>query len=105
MPKFAYAGRTRGGDNVTGERTADNADAAVAALRREQILVTRIAPTKEKAGATATARQPRSRTVPKTVRNTRGVHRTGYRGMANAMLFEHIPGGSRWRCTSELASA
>jgi type IV pilus assembly protein PilC len=55
MPTFAYAGRTRGGDNVTGERTADNADAAVAALRREQILVTRIAPTKEKAGATATA--------------------------------------------------
>ena len=54
MPTFAYAGRTRGGENVSGERVADNADAAVAALRREQILVTRIAPTKEKAGATAT---------------------------------------------------
>ena len=54
MPTFAYAGRTRGGENVTGERIADNADAAVAALRREQILVTRIAPTKEKA-----ARPPR----------------------------------------------
>jgi type IV pilus assembly protein PilC len=54
MPTFAYAGRTRGGENVTGERIADNADAAVAALRREQILVTRIAPTKEKAGAAAT---------------------------------------------------
>src|SRR5687767_2791833 len=58
MPTFAYAGRTRGGENVTGERTADNADAAVAALRREQILVTRIAPTKEKAGA-GTAAAPK----------------------------------------------
>src|SRR5687768_4963583 len=58
MPTFAYAGRTRGGENVTGERIADNADAAVASLRREQILVTRIAPTKEKAG-TATAATPK----------------------------------------------
>src|SRR5687767_12916597 len=57
MPTFAYAGRTRGGENVTGERTADNADAAVAALRREQILVTRIAPTKEKAGAGPVAKK------------------------------------------------
>ena len=23
--------------------------------------------------------------------------RTGYRGMAKAMLYEHIPGGARWR--------
>ena len=53
MPTFAYSGRTRGGENVTGERVADNADAAVAALRRDQILVTRIAATKEKAGAAA----------------------------------------------------
>ena len=53
MPTFAYAGRTRGGETVSGERVADNADAAVAALRRDQILVTRIAPTKEKAGAVA----------------------------------------------------
>src|SRR5688500_8957543 len=58
MPTFAYAGRTRGGENVTGERTADNADAAVASLRREQILVTRIGPTKDKAG-TATAATPK----------------------------------------------
>src|SRR5687767_7229180 len=53
MPTFAYSGRTRGGETVTGERTADNSDAAVAALRRDQILVTRIAPTKEKAGSAA----------------------------------------------------
>jgi len=55
MPTFAYSGRTRGGENVTGERNADNADAAVASLRREQILVTRIAPSKEKAAATTAA--------------------------------------------------
>jgi type IV pilus assembly protein PilC len=53
MPTFAYSGRTRGGQTVSGERVADNADAAVAALRREQVLVTRIAPTKDKAAAGA----------------------------------------------------
>ena len=42
MPTFAYSGRTRSGQNVTGERVADTMDAAVAALRREQIMVTRI---------------------------------------------------------------
>lgn len=49
MPTFAYSGRTRGGDTVTGERIADTADAAVTALRREQVLVTRIAPVWAKA--------------------------------------------------------
>jgi type IV pilus assembly protein PilC len=53
MPTFAYSGRTRGGETISGERVADNADAAVAALRREQVLVTRIAATKEKAAAGA----------------------------------------------------
>src|SRR4051794_10507578 len=42
MPTFAYSGRTRAGQTVTGERAADTMDAAVAALRREQIMVTRI---------------------------------------------------------------
>jgi type IV pilus assembly protein PilC len=46
MPTFAYSGRTRGGQTVTGERIADTMDAAVAALRREQIMVTRIDPAK-----------------------------------------------------------
>ena len=46
MPNFAYAGRTRAGQTVSGERIADSMDAAVAALRREQILVTRITPAK-----------------------------------------------------------
>jgi type IV pilus assembly protein PilC len=59
MPTFAYSGRTRGGETVSGERIADNADAAVAALRREQVLVTRIAPTKEKAAAAAAAATPK----------------------------------------------
>ena len=55
MPNFAYAGRTRAGENVSGERAADTMDAAVAALRREQILVTRITPAKagKEAGAKA----------------------------------------------------
>jgi len=46
MPTFAYAGRTRAGQTVSGERVADSMDAAVAALRREQIQVTRITPAK-----------------------------------------------------------
>jgi type IV pilus assembly protein PilC len=46
MPTFAYSGRTRAGQAVTGERVADTIDAAVAALRREQIQVTRIDPAK-----------------------------------------------------------
>src|SRR5688500_7611324 len=47
MPNFAFVGRTRAGENVSGERAADSMDAAVAALRREQILVTRINPKDE----------------------------------------------------------
>src|SRR5919199_209319 len=51
MPTFAYSGRTRTGQTVTGERIADTMDAAVAALRREQIMVTRIDPAKAAAKA------------------------------------------------------
>jgi type IV pilus assembly protein PilC len=51
MPTFAYSGRTRGGDDVAGERVGDTMDAVVAALRREQVLVTRIQPLKPKADA------------------------------------------------------
>ncbi len=53
MPTFAYSGRTRGGETVSGERVADSMDAATAALRREQIMVTKITPqakAAEKAG-------------------------------------------------------
>ena len=48
---FAYSGRTRAGQNVAGERVADSMDAAVAALRREQVLVTKIAAAKARAEA------------------------------------------------------
>jgi len=46
MPTFAYSGRTRAGQTVTGEHVADTMDAAINALRREQIMVTRIDPAK-----------------------------------------------------------
>ena len=50
MATFAYTGRSRAGQTVTGEFIADTIDAAVGALRREQqILVTQINPVKEKA--------------------------------------------------------
>jgi type IV pilus assembly protein PilC len=48
MPTFAYSGRTRAGQSVSGERVADSMNAAVSALRREQIAVTRITAAKEK---------------------------------------------------------
>ncbi len=51
MATFAYTGRTRAGEVVTGERIADTMDAAVAGLRREQVQVTKITPAKEKAAA------------------------------------------------------
>src|SRR5947209_6705434 len=57
MPTFAYSGRTRGGQTVNGERAADTMDAAVTALRREQILVTRITPSKAKEEAAAPAKK------------------------------------------------
>ena len=51
MATFAYSGRTRAGQNVTGERIAESMEAAVAALRREQVMVTKINPVKERAAA------------------------------------------------------
>src|SRR5580765_2884940 len=46
MATFAYSGKTRAGEIVSGERVADDMDAAVAALRREQVMVTKITPAK-----------------------------------------------------------
>jgi type IV pilus assembly protein PilC len=57
MPNFAYTGRTRAGQTVSGERAADSMDAATAALRREQIQVTRITPAKAAKEATAKKEQ------------------------------------------------
>ncbi|HTL43612.1 MAG TPA: type II secretion system F family protein [Vicinamibacterales bacterium] len=59
MPTFAYSGRTRGGQAVTGERIADTVDAAVASLRREQIQVTRI-----DAAKAEKAKKPKGKTPP-----------------------------------------
>ncbi len=55
MATFAYSGRTRAGQTVSGERVADSIDGAIAALRREQVLVTKITPAKAKAAAAAKA--------------------------------------------------
>src|SRR5437762_5021852 len=49
MPTFAYSGRTRAGQTVSGERVADTMDAAMPAPRRETINVTRITPAAAKA--------------------------------------------------------
>jgi type IV pilus assembly protein PilC len=65
MPTFAFSGRTRGGQSISGERLADSADAAVALLRREQILVSRIEPAKSKAKGEGTGFKLRgARAVP-----------------------------------------
>jgi type IV pilus assembly protein PilC len=62
MATFTFSGRTRGGENVSGERVGDTADAVVAALRREQIQVTKITPVE--ARATVVAKKMRARSVP-----------------------------------------
>jgi type IV pilus assembly protein PilC len=49
MPSFAFSGRTRGGETISGERAGDTMEAVMSALRREQVLVTRIQPVKEEA--------------------------------------------------------
>jgi len=53
MPTFAFTGRTRSGEMITGERAGDTMDAVVALLRREQVLVTKLTPVKAKAEAGA----------------------------------------------------
>jgi type IV pilus assembly protein PilC len=62
MPTFAYSGRTRAGQTVSGERVAESADAAVAALRRDQIFVTRI--DQARARAEAKPKASKARAVP-----------------------------------------
>ena len=42
MTTYAWVGRTRTGQIVKGERAADSGDALTAALRKEQILVTKV---------------------------------------------------------------
>src|SRR4029453_15254530 len=62
MATFAFSGRTRGGEVVSGERIGDTIDAVVSTLRREQIQVTKIQPTASK-GAVA-VKVPRPKNVP-----------------------------------------
>jgi len=66
MATFAFSGRTRSGENVSGERIGDTMDAVIAALRREQIQVTKIQPTQAKTGggAVGAARKLKARSVP-----------------------------------------
>lgn len=63
MATFAYTGRTRGGETVSGERIADTLEAATAALRRDQVLVTKIAPAKARAEQKAVTKRARGRRV------------------------------------------
>ncbi len=60
MPTFAYSGRTRGGQPVSGQRAADTIDGAVAALRREQVFVTKIDALKGRASAAKKRRRGKS---------------------------------------------
>ncbi|MEO5820791.1 MAG: type II secretion system F family protein [Vicinamibacteraceae bacterium] len=64
MPTFAFAGRTRAGEQVNGERLADSVDAAVAMLRREQILVTKISAVKERAKEDKSRQKFRAKKIP-----------------------------------------
>jgi type IV pilus assembly protein PilC len=64
MAQFSYTGRKRSGEMVTGERTSDTMENAVAALRREQILVTRIRPIDAKPQATQKVRSTGGGRVP-----------------------------------------
>ena len=67
MATFAYSGRTRAGQNVTGERVADSMEAAVAALRRDQVMVTKINPVKEKTAAAAPSIKRKKGVSPKSL--------------------------------------
>src|SRR5688572_26623033 len=44
MTTYAFVGRSRSGQIVQGERAAESTEALTAALRREQILVTKVIP-------------------------------------------------------------
>src|SRR5215467_3482748 len=48
MATFAFVGRNRAGQIIQGERVADTSAALVAALRREQVLVTKVTPAEAK---------------------------------------------------------
>src|SRR5262245_11450957 len=86
MPTFAYSGRTRAGQTVTGERIADTMDAAVSALRREQINVTRITPAAAKADAKAGAKGKKGTTGKKVAAKNLAVFTRQFSVMIDAGL-------------------
>ena len=51
MPTFAFSGRTRGGELISGERLGDTVESVTNSLRREQIMVTRIGAVQAKPAA------------------------------------------------------
>jgi type IV pilus assembly protein PilC len=63
MATFKYTGRARGGEMVSGERAADTMEAASLALRREQILVTKIVPVKAKGDKKTDTKMAKNRGV------------------------------------------
>jgi type IV pilus assembly protein PilC len=64
MQTFAYAGRTRAGETVTGERQGDSKEAVIALLRKEQVLVTRIDQVAARAPAKGAKRSVGGKSVP-----------------------------------------
>ena len=64
MATYAFSGRTRTGQTVSGERQADSVDNAMAQLRREQIRVTKIEPVKARAKDEAKPKIARSSGIP-----------------------------------------
>ena len=66
MPTFAFSGRTRGGETITGERIGDTVESVTAALRREQIMVTRIAVDRGQGRGGARRRRARGRSTRRT---------------------------------------
>ncbi len=61
MPTFAFSGRTRGGETISGERMGDTVESVTTSLRREQIMVTRIAAVAAKVAAPP--KKPRAKAV------------------------------------------
>jgi type IV pilus assembly protein PilC len=63
MTTYAWVGRTRTGQIVKGERAADSTDALADALKREQILVTKVGPAAAKKEAIASFRRVSDRSL------------------------------------------
>ena len=63
MPAFVWKGKTRDGKAVSGERNAENKEAVMALLRRDQILVSSV---KEKGKEIALPKLGRRRTRART---------------------------------------